>query len=164
MVYGEDAPATSFVPEGYALTWSDEFDGDKLDRKKWGFPSYKQRGAAQLNSPGTVILKDGMLHLTTLWRDEKVHASYVTSHGRFKQRYGSIEIGNRGGIITNKTRLHAPLDVGRNVEAIEKAQRRRGGGGGGAADDGHGDGGHRHRGKAVQADPRLKAPSIKLSL
>ena len=29
---------------------------------------------------------------------------------RFKERYGSIEIGNRGGIITNQTRLHAPLD------------------------------------------------------
>lgn len=28
----------------------------------------------------------------------------------FKQRYGSIEIGNRGGIITPGTRLHAPLD------------------------------------------------------
>lgn len=28
----------------------------------------------------------------------------------FKQRYGSIEIGNRGGIITSKTRLHAPID------------------------------------------------------
>lgn len=28
----------------------------------------------------------------------------------FKDRYGSIEIGNRGGIITCKTRLHAPLD------------------------------------------------------
>lgn len=28
----------------------------------------------------------------------------------FKQRYGSIEIGNRGGIITEQTRLHAPLD------------------------------------------------------
>mgnify|MGYP000158442693 CR=1 FL=1 len=28
----------------------------------------------------------------------------------FKERYGSIEIGNRGGIITNKTQLHAPLD------------------------------------------------------
>jgi hypothetical protein len=28
----------------------------------------------------------------------------------FKQRYGSIEVGNRGGIITSKTRLHAPLD------------------------------------------------------
>ena len=28
----------------------------------------------------------------------------------FRQRYGSIEIGNRGGIITQGTRLHAPLD------------------------------------------------------
>lgn len=28
----------------------------------------------------------------------------------FKQRYGSIEIGDRGGIITNETKLHAPLD------------------------------------------------------
>jgi hypothetical protein len=29
----------------------------------------------------------------------------------FRQRYGSIEIGNRGGIITAGTRLHAPLDA-----------------------------------------------------
>jgi len=28
----------------------------------------------------------------------------------FRQRYGSIEIGNRGGILTKGTRLHAPLD------------------------------------------------------
>ncbi len=28
----------------------------------------------------------------------------------FEQRYGSIEVGNRGGIITKHTTLHAPLD------------------------------------------------------
>lgn len=28
----------------------------------------------------------------------------------FRERYGTIEIGNRGGIITKATRLHAPLD------------------------------------------------------
>lgn len=28
----------------------------------------------------------------------------------FKQRYGSIEIGKRGGIVTKETQLHAPLD------------------------------------------------------
>ena len=28
----------------------------------------------------------------------------------FKERYGSIEIGDRGGIITKETRLHAPID------------------------------------------------------
>ena len=29
----------------------------------------------------------------------------------FADRYGSIEVGNRGGIVTAKTRLHAPLDA-----------------------------------------------------
>lgn len=28
----------------------------------------------------------------------------------FRELYGSIEIGNRGGIVTDQTRLHAPLD------------------------------------------------------
>jgi hypothetical protein len=28
----------------------------------------------------------------------------------FAERYGSIEIGNRGGIITKQTTLNAPLD------------------------------------------------------
>ncbi len=28
----------------------------------------------------------------------------------FKQRYGSIDIGDRGGIITEETELHIPLD------------------------------------------------------
>jgi len=28
----------------------------------------------------------------------------------FEERYGSVEIGNRGGIITHETKLHAPLD------------------------------------------------------
>ena len=28
----------------------------------------------------------------------------------YKERYGSIEVGNRGGIITKETKLHAPLD------------------------------------------------------
>ena len=28
----------------------------------------------------------------------------------FRERYGSIEIGQRGGIVTRQTRLHAPLD------------------------------------------------------
>lgn len=28
----------------------------------------------------------------------------------FKQRYGSIDIGNRGGIITKGTSLNVPLD------------------------------------------------------
>jgi hypothetical protein len=28
----------------------------------------------------------------------------------YKERYGSIEVGNRGGIITKETKLQVPLD------------------------------------------------------
>ena len=28
----------------------------------------------------------------------------------FAQRYGSVDIGDRGGVITNETVLHAPID------------------------------------------------------
>ena len=46
-------------------------------------------------------------HLYRLWLsipgDRELPAS-------FRERYGSIEIGNRGGIITEHTKLHAPID------------------------------------------------------
>tara|TARA_B110000503_G_scaffold4650_1_gene6138 strand:+ start:7504 stop:8574 length:1071 start_codon:yes stop_codon:yes gene_type:complete len=46
-------------------------------------------------------------HLMRLWLsmpDDRPLPEY------YKQRYGSIEIGNRGGIITKETKLSAPLD------------------------------------------------------
>jgi len=45
-------------------------------------------------------------HLFRLWLSIKGDRALPEC---FKQRYGSIEVGNRGGIITSKTRLHAPL-------------------------------------------------------
>ena len=46
-------------------------------------------------------------HLMRLWLSIKGDRPLPEC---FKERYGTIEIGNRGGIITNRTRLHAPLD------------------------------------------------------
>lgn len=46
-------------------------------------------------------------HLLRLWLSIEGDRRLPES---FKQRYGSIEVGNRGGIITSETRLHAPLD------------------------------------------------------
>ena len=46
-------------------------------------------------------------HLLRLWLSPQGDR---TLPGVFKQRYGSIEIGNRGGIITRHTKLKAPLD------------------------------------------------------
>ena len=46
-------------------------------------------------------------HLMRLWLSIKGDRPLPEC---FKERYGSIEIGNRGGIITKETKLHAPLD------------------------------------------------------
>lgn len=46
-------------------------------------------------------------HLLRLWLSLKGDRPLPDC---FKQRYGTIEIGNRGGIITSGTKLHAPLD------------------------------------------------------
>lgn len=46
-------------------------------------------------------------HLMRLWLSPEGDRPLPET---FKQRYGSIEIGNRGGIITKHTKLHAPLD------------------------------------------------------
>ena len=80
-----------YIPSDYRLVWQDEFEGDKLDRKKWSLPSYKQREAAEMNSEGTIRVANGLLYLTTLWRDEKVHASYVQTRNRAEWKYGYFE-------------------------------------------------------------------------
>ncbi len=46
-------------------------------------------------------------HLLRLWLSVPGDRALPES---FRQRYGSIEIGNRGGIVTKGTRLHAPID------------------------------------------------------
>ena len=50
---------------------------------------------------------DHRRHLMRLWLSIQGDRPLPDS---FKERYGSIEIGNRGGIITEETKLHAPLD------------------------------------------------------
>ena len=47
-------------------------------------------------------------HLFRLWLSLKGDRALPEV---FRQRYGSITIGDRGGIITPETRLHAPLDA-----------------------------------------------------
>jgi hypothetical protein len=50
---------------------------------------------------------DQRRHLLRLWLSLPGDRALPES---FKQRYGSIEIGNRGGIVTKETKLNAPLD------------------------------------------------------
>jgi beta-glucanase (GH16 family) len=45
----------------YALTWSDEFDGDKLDMNKWVYRTDSKHWSTQL--PSNVAISGGLLHL-----------------------------------------------------------------------------------------------------
>lgn len=74
--------------------------------------------------PGDVqfVYNHAMLHDRTAFEDwpdvrrrRHLLRLWLSIHGDrplpdcFRQRYGSIEIGNRGGILTDRTTLHAPL-------------------------------------------------------
>jgi len=79
------------IPPDYRIAWRDEFEGKSLNSENWTMPSYKTRDAALLNSEGTIRVADGLLHLRTLWRNEKVHASYIQTRGRHNWKHGYFE-------------------------------------------------------------------------
>jgi hypothetical protein len=55
-------PPKSAVLPGYALAWSDEFDGSSLDMSKWDFRTDTKHGSTQL--PQNISLRDGNLIIT----------------------------------------------------------------------------------------------------
>ncbi|MGI9453976.1 MAG: glycoside hydrolase family 16 protein [Pirellulales bacterium] len=79
------------VTTDYELVWRDEFEGKSLDPDSWTMPSYKTRDAALLNSEGTIRVADGVLNMRTLWRNEKVHATYIQTRGRHNWKHGYFE-------------------------------------------------------------------------
>jgi beta-glucanase (GH16 family) len=52
-------PPKSAVPPGFELAWSDEFDGNSLDRSKWDFRTDTRHWSTQL--PQNISLRDGSL-------------------------------------------------------------------------------------------------------
>lgn len=79
------------LTKDYQVVWRDEFVGDMLNTDNWTMPSIKVREAASLNSDGTIVVEGGLLHLKTLWRNEKVHASYIQTRGRHEWKHGYFE-------------------------------------------------------------------------
>jgi beta-glucanase (GH16 family) len=55
-------PPRPSVPEGYELTWSDEFDADFLDRSKWNFRTDTKHWSTQL--PRNIAFSDSNLLIT----------------------------------------------------------------------------------------------------
>jgi beta-glucanase (GH16 family) len=94
------------VPEmqkdGWTLTFSDEFDGPKLDLSKWVthyfFPQIINN-ELQAYIPGAFVLDNGILHIVAKhehgFQDGKMQAytsGVMTTDEKFSQRYGYFEM------------------------------------------------------------------------
>ena len=60
----------------FELVWSDEFEGDSLDRTKWGFPWWETERKGGFWHEDLVSVKDGNLVITTAYFEEPLENYY----------------------------------------------------------------------------------------
>lgn len=96
------APATQpsgAAPAGWKLVWSDEFDGQQLDRTKWGFD---QGGRGWGNNelefytdrPENAYVQDGMLHIRAIkesYQGALYTSARLKTRNLFFRKYGRFE-------------------------------------------------------------------------
>ncbi|HVH41071.1 MAG TPA: glycoside hydrolase family 16 protein [Labilithrix sp.] len=87
--------------EGDTLVWSDEFDGDALDWKKWYVHDGYEGHGTILNtfSPSAVTVHDGSLHVAVQTDSRDPAHPYasgrIETFGRFSRTYGRIDFRAR---------------------------------------------------------------------
>jgi beta-glucanase (GH16 family) len=107
------SPLMAGPPAGWQLVFSDEFEGHRLDVKKWGTemafagthgPRYHNEYYVSYTVDEDVILEDGILRLRTDRRTVEGHEApgrfdytqgLVSSHDRFAFTHGYLEIRAR---------------------------------------------------------------------
>jgi len=105
---GQPDPASTYVPEGYTLTFSDEFEGDTLDTNKWnhlapyGVQWYSDSGQKQAFIADAIRLDNGIVTFTAQ------PSSRSDTNG---QPYSS------GGLTTNGTFTHGYFEARVKVPA-----------------------------------------------
>ncbi|MBN1349876.1 family 16 glycosylhydrolase [candidate division KSB1 bacterium] len=75
---------------GYELFWEDQFDGDKLNPKKWAVRGVGQRAVGYV-SPDAVKINNGLLELTAFVENDSIKIGAVGTQGRFMTHYGYFE-------------------------------------------------------------------------
>ena len=83
--------------EGWYLVWHDEFDGDKVDPKKWRVEdaALVKNDELQYYSPQDVYVHDGILTLKSEKRkmgDRDYCSGLVETKGKFSVQYGRVEV------------------------------------------------------------------------
>jgi len=86
----------------FELTWSDEFDGDSLDRTKWDGSYMDENGLFNwgrcYHALGMEDIRDGKLHVTVTWLEEGMNGGPAGWYGlgidtrnTFRQKFGYFE-------------------------------------------------------------------------
>jgi beta-glucanase (GH16 family) len=77
--------------DAYQLVWSDEFDGEVLDRTKWDYRGLGKRREA-VNVTDTVRLDGkGNLVLTTRRAGDAIHTAMIGTQGKYETTFGYFE-------------------------------------------------------------------------
>ena len=87
------------VETEYVQSWSDEFDGDELDRNKWsvddGFWFGGTVSTMHTDDDEQLKVSDGMLNMTVTpdrYGAFEMQGTYMSTSGRFALSYGKVEI------------------------------------------------------------------------
>ncbi|MBO4584399.1 MAG: leucine-rich repeat protein [Clostridia bacterium] len=87
------------VETEYVQSWSDEFDGDELDRNKWsvddGFWFGGSVSTIHTDDDQQLNVSDGMLNMTVTpdrYGSYEMQGTYMSTSGRFAFSYGKVEI------------------------------------------------------------------------
>jgi beta-glucanase (GH16 family) len=90
---GQKQPAkrSPYVPDGYGLVWSDEFNGKALDTRKWQYRQLGKRESALITKESVSLDGKGFLRLTTFKRGGTIHTGMIGTQGLFQQKYGYFE-------------------------------------------------------------------------
>jgi beta-glucanase (GH16 family) len=78
------------IQNGFSLVWEDEFIGNQLDTLKWKPRGLGKRAVGYV-SIDAIQVKDGLLNLYALKRNNSILISAVGTQGKFMQQYGYFE-------------------------------------------------------------------------
>jgi beta-glucanase (GH16 family) len=91
-------PAPVPAPPAWNLVWSDDFDGQRIDPKKWNIADRavtNYDGGINSYDPGNVYLENGCLVIRSQCQNadrQLFNSGRVTTKGKFSFLYGKVEI------------------------------------------------------------------------
>ena len=92
---GAPPPKPDAPIRGYALVWSDEFDGERLDETKWAHRGLGPRRDGVNVREAVALDGEGHLLITTSRHEEGGRIEYrtgmISTRGRFERTYGYFE-------------------------------------------------------------------------